>query len=271
MREITLIKERQKIALDILLFVKSFCEENDIHFFLAYGTLLGAVRHNGFIPWDDDVDVMMTRNEYRKLLKCLYKLDHPYYRLISMHNNLDYFAPLARFYDDRTLVIQEYGVDEKVSYGIYVDLFIIDKMPDDYAQAEILYNKALKIKLKWAMSVRKINSRSTTWLRYIFRVPISIFFKCIGYRHYLKKYDELAASFEKTNTKHEGIIVYGEGLEKEYFLSAMFENPSSVSFEGVEFKAPANVDLYLKQMYGDYMTLPPVEDRKIHPNKAYWK
>lgn len=271
MKAITELKERQKIALDILLFFKDFCKNNDIHFFLAYGTLLGAVRHKGFIPWDDDVDIMMTRKEYGKFLACLDKMTHPYYKFLSMHNNDRYFAPLAKLYDDRTLLIQNYGQDEKVDYGVYVDVYIIDKMPDDYKEAEAMYKMSTKIRNCWGMSVKKIGSKSSTWFRYIVRVPVSLFYKTIGYKHYLKKYDELASSFENEETKHAGIIIYGEGLKKEYFSVNMFINPSIVIFEGSEFYAPADVNSYLTQMYGEYMQLPPEGDRKIHPSKAFWK
>lgn len=271
MKAITDIKERQKIALDILLFFRDFCDKNDIQFFLAYGTLLGAVRHKGFIPWDDDVDIMMTRAEYKKLLACLNKLDHPYYKFLSMHNNEKYFAPLAKMYDDRTLLIQGYGQDEKVEYGIYVDVFIIDNLPDGYNEAEKLYKKSQRIRGQWGLSVRKLSVRSSSWLHYIVRVPVSLVYKALGYKYYLKKYDQLASSLENEDSNHAGIIIYGEGLKKEYCEKSMFSNPSIVSFEGVEFNAPADVDTYLTQMYGNYMQLPPEDDRKVHPCKVYWK
>ena len=268
---ITDIKERQNIALDILLFFKDFCSKNKIQFFLAYGTLLGAVRHKGFIPWDDDVDIMMTRAEYHRLLNSLDKMRHPYYKFLSMHNNELYFAPLAKLYDDRTLLIQEYGQDEKVTYGIYVDVFIIDNLPDDYDLAKALYQRSDRIRKKWALSIRSIRAKSSTLLRYLIRVPVSLMYKTIGYKHYLKKYDEFASSFENKDTKHAGVVIYGEGIKKEYFPIDMFENPSEVSFEEVSFNAPSNVDYYLTQMYGDYMTIPPEKDRKMHPSKAFWK
>ena len=271
MKAITDIKERQKIALDILLFFRDFCEKNSIHFFLAYGTLLGAVRHSGFIPWDDDVDIMMTRKEYRKFIACLDKMDHPYYKFLSMHNNEKYFAPLAKLYDDRTLLIQEYGQDEKVEYGVYVDVYIIDNLPDDYTQAEMLYRKSEKIRRNWGLSARQIKARSTTWLRYIIRVPVSLYYKLVGYKYYLKKYDQLASSLAEIQTDHAGIIIYGEGLKKEYFSVEMFDCPSHVYFEGIQFNAPKNVEIYLSQMYGNYMQLPPEGDRKVHPCKVFWK
>jgi lipopolysaccharide cholinephosphotransferase len=103
------------------------------------------------------------------------------------------------------------------------------------------------------------------------RVPVSLIYKALGYRYYLKKYDQLASSLKNDDTNHAGIIIYGEGLKKEYCEKGMFTNASKVSFEGVEFNAPADVDKYLTQMYGNYMQLPPEEDRKVHPSKTFWK
>lgn len=271
MQIINNLKERQKIALDVLLFFKAFCQENDIHFFLAYGTLLGAVRHKGFIPWDDDVDVMMTRTEYNKLLSNIGKMNHPYYKMISMHNDNRYFAPLAKLYDDRTLLKQEYGQDERVDYGIYIDLFIIDALPDDYNLAEKQYKRAEKERYLWGICTRKLSARSSSWIKHIARVPVALCLKAIGYRHFLKKYEKIAIEYNDKGTSHSGIIIYGEGLKKEYFSNELFNDPSCVTFEGVSFAAPSDVDYYLKQMYGAYMQIPPEEDRKIHPSKAYWK
>lgn len=271
MKVITDLKEKQSIAFGILKYFKEFCQKNNIQFFLAYGTLLGAARHKGFIPWDDDVDIMMLRSEYKKLLACMECNSHPYYKLLSMHNNIEYFAPLAKLYDDRTLLLQEYGQDEKVPYGVYIDVYIIDNMPDDYGQAAIQYKKAEGIRAKWGLSVKKISAKSSNVIRYIARVPVSLVMKMIGYKHFLKKYDELASQYDQIDTHHKGIIIYGEGLKKEYFEATMFLNPSIISFEGIEFAAPSDIHGYLTQMYGDYMTLPPVEQRKVHPNKVFWK
>ena len=271
MKAITDLKEEQRISFEILTYFKEFCQKNDIQFFLAYGTLLGAARHKGFIPWDDDVDIMMLRSEFRKLLKCMEKDTHPYYKLLSMHNNKEYFAPLAKLHDDRTLLIQEYGQDEKVPYGIYVDVYIIDNMPDDYKEAAKQYKKAEKIRANWGLSVKKISAKSSNIIRHFARVPISIVMKMIGYKHFLRQYDQHASQYDQDNTHHKGIIIYGEGLKKEYFDETMFLAPSKILFEGVEFSAPSDVHGYLTQMYGDYMKLPPVEQRKVHPNKVFWK
>lgn len=271
MKKITDLAERQKIALDVLLFFKFFCQENNIQFFLAYGTLLGAVRHKGFIPWDDDVDVMLTRTEYEKFISVWSNDKHPYFKFMSMDTDKDYFAPLAKMYDDRTVLIQEYGQIEKKKYGIYIDVYVIDRLPDDFDVASALYVKCQKVRNQWGMAVRKYSAPSKSFVNKIGRIPYMAYCKCIGSKFFMKKYNEMAQTYNRQSTAHSGIILYGEGIKKEYFQDKMFSKPSTVVFEGTEFSAPSDVDYYLTQMYGDYMKLPPEEERKVHPSKVYWK
>lgn len=270
MKAISDIKERQEIALGVLLYFREFCEQHHIQFFLAYGTLLGAVRHKGFIPWDDDVDVMLTRPEYEKFVRVWSNDEHPYYKFMSMETDKEYFAPLAKMYDDRTLVLQEYGQIEKKKHGIYIDVYVIDKLPDDFSVAATYYRKCQKVRKQWGMAVRKFSVPYSSVLHFIGRVPYMIYCKSFGSKFYMRKYNFLAQKYKNENTNHSGIVIYGEGLKKEFFEDKMFATPSIVEFQGTKFDAPSDVDAYLKQMYGDYMELPPVGERKIHPSKTFW-
>jgi lipopolysaccharide cholinephosphotransferase len=186
-----------------------------------------------------------------------------------MFNDNRYFAPLAKIYDDRTLILQKYGQREFVNYGIYVDIFIIDNIPDDSSEAERLYKKAERIRKYWGYSIKEFNAPSSSRMKKIARIPVIICHRLVGYKHYLKQYDKIARS--TTNSSRKGVIIYGEGVNKESFDSKMFESTSIVTFEGEHFKAPCCPDLYLHQMYGDYLKLPPENERKYHPSVAYWK
>lgn len=271
MRPITDIKERQSIALAVLLHFRDFCNANNIKYMLAYGTLLGAIRHKGFIPWDDDVDVMMTRYEYNKFIKLYNNNKQGRYKLLSMHTNKKYFAPLAKMYDDKTLLVQEYGQQEKIKYGIYIDIFIIDSIPNGDIEAAEFYNRAETWRFYWAMSVKKINSPSSSWHTKILRIPVIFLTHVIGYKYFLKKYDEHSSKYYNSHTDYAGIVIYGEGLAKEKMHWSLFQDLTNVVFENDFFLAPHNCESYLTQMYGDYLKLPKKEDRKIHPSKAYWK
>lgn len=271
MKDITDIKERQEIAFGVLLYFKEFCERHQIRFFLAYGTLLGAVRHKGFIPWDDDVDVMLTRAEYERFIRVWSNDIHPYYKFMSMETDEEYFAPLAKMYDDRTILLQEYGQIEKKKYGIYIDVYVIDKLPDDFTAASAYYKKCQTVRKQWGMAVRQYSAPYSSILHLIGRMPYMFYCKAYGPKYYMRKYKTLAQKYRDENTSHSGIVIYGEGIKKEFFEDRMFASPSIVEFDGHMFDAPSDVDFYLKQMYGNYMELPPVEERKVHPSKTYWK
>lgn len=271
MRQITDIKEKQHIALGVLRYFANFCDNNNVHYMLAYGTLLGAVRHKGFIPWDDDVDVMMLREDYNKFISLFKNDSHPYYKFISMHTNRDYFAPLAKLYDDRTLVMQEYGQIEKVPYGIYIDIFIVDRLPDNIQEAASFYKRSQRLRKAWGLSVRKFSTPSRNMVRKLLSIILMLPCKVMGFRLFLKKYDELACKYSGKFTSHGGVVIYGEGLKKEYLPISLFENLVDSQFENDLFKIPQQSEVYLAQMYGDYMKLPKEEDRKIHPCKTFWK
>lgn len=271
MRQITDIKEKQQIALGVLNFFADYCENNNIRYSLAYGTLLGAVRHKGFIPWDDDVDVMMLREEYEKFISRYDNDSHSYYKLLSMHTNRDYFAPLAKMYDDRTIVHQEYGQIERIPYGVYIDIFIVDKLPNNIQEASLFYKKSQRMRTAWGLSVRKFSAPSRNLLRRVTAALLMIPCKALGFRFFLKQYDRWASKYESENTSSAGIVLYGEGIEKEYMPLSFFNDVIDAPFEDSVFKIPLQYDAYLTQMYGDYMKLPREEDRKYHPGKSYWK
>lgn len=264
------IKEKQKIAYDILDYFASFCDNNELEYRLAYGTLLGAIRHKGFIPWDDDVDVMMTRGEYNKLVSLMKHQEHPYYKFLSMQTNKNYFAPLAKMYDDRTSLIQEYGQEEPTPYGVYIDIFIVDNLPDNEQEAENYYKKSVTLRLLWGMSIRQFSSKTKKVSSRFFRIPVMILCKLVGYKKWLRLYDNYASKYYG-NTRHAGIVLMGEGLKKEYHEIDMYHDYSLKEFNGRLYKCPKECDAYLTSMYGDYMTLPPVESRKVHLNRAFWK
>lgn len=270
MRIIDDIKEKQQIAYGVLDYFASFCESNGLEYRLAYGTLLGAIRHKGFIPWDDDVDVMMMREDYNKFVSLMTHQKHPYYKFLSMQNNKKYFAPLAKMYDDRTSLVQEYGQEEPTPYGVYIDIFIVDNLPDNKQEAVKYYKKSVTLRLLWGMSIRQFSSKTRKASNTLFRLPVMCLCKLVGYKRWLKIYDKYASKYFG-KTKHAGIILMGEGVNKEYHEVDMYYDYSLNEFNGRLYKCPKDSDAYLTSMYGDYMTLPPVEDRKIHLNKAYWK
>lgn len=271
MKQINTLDERHSILLGILVEFNSLCEQLGVQYMLAYGTLLGAVRHKGFIPWDDDVDIMMTREEYEKFIDRYHFEEDARYKFISKEIDSEYFSPLAKFYDDNTFLIQKYGQRENKNYGIYLDVFIIDSMPDNPREAERFVKKAENIRFLWAMSVKDFSAGSRNLFTKVARMPLIFFCRIVGQKFFMKKYDSLAQKYRDKGTNHCGVVIYGEGFKKEYFPNGLYDDIDNVEFEGYYFPAPRDFHSYLYQMYGDYMMIPKDCDRKVHPNDAFWK
>lgn len=256
------LEETKEIELDILLKFKAICEKYDIAYSLAYGTLLGAVRHNGFIPWDDDIDVMMQRKDYYRFLDVAKtELSESKYEIASMHNESNYFAPLAKMYDKTTRVYQLYGQKENVQIGLYIDIFILDELPT--VGAEQFYEEAQKLREKWALSARDIFSKhkSKNIIRDYLGNLVSLPFRIKGINYYRDKYDRFCASYNNMGNNEIAVIAYGEGLEKEKMTVDRMKESTTVIFEGYSFRAVNSPELYLRSMYGNYMMLPPVKNR----------
>lgn len=272
MREIT-NEEIQKIELDILAFIKKICDENNLRYYLAYGSLIGAIRHKGFIPWDDDVDIMMPRKDYLKLIDLIKKENQTRFKLVSVDTDPNFTAPLAKVIDTRTKLVQHYGLIEKVELGVYIDIFLLDGVSNDYDQALKYYDEAYYLYTVWQRadtkmfvpSQKKISS-FVYWLK-------NLRFKVRGYQYWLKKLELHNKRFDFDKSKYVSVLEAGTpGADRNVWPKSYFENTIDVPFEGIMFKAPKNYDEILRREYGDYMKLPPKEKRiSHHYSDIFWK
>ena len=137
MKEISL-NELRKIQIDILDKVHNFCIQNNITYFLSSGTLLGAIRHGGYIPWDDDIDLYMPRESYERFIN-IYKDDSHDTRVITLYNNKEYYYPFAKVEDTNSIVIE--NVPEKFNIGINIDIFPIDGVPNNLICRKFFFMK----------------------------------------------------------------------------------------------------------------------------------
>ena len=263
MHKLTL-SEIQQRELELLVKFDRICKENNLKYSLAYGTLIGAIRHNGFIPWDDDVDVLMPRGDYEKLLKIQYKDDECELRHFSFTNNYGY--PFAKLVDKNTIINEPWRTD--IQSGLFIDIFPFDYLDFNKGkQFERLSKKA--IFYQFLISVTNIKPFYYRRPHYIIRSFIAPFVKPFR-KVLLNKNDNLTKKAE--NGKYYGNIVYTE-LKKPILLdSELLKKTVEHTFENYKFSIMENFDYSLNSEYGDYMTPPPKEyQRNVHGLEAYYQ
>lgn len=263
-------KQIRSIQIEILKKTAEFCEKNKISYFLCGGTLLGAVRHQGYIPWDDDIDLMMIRSDFERFKK---EFEIPGYSLNDFESKgKDFTVPFVKIQKDGTL-LQESKIPG-MKTGINIDIFPIDGFPNDSEERKLHLNKLAKL-----IETIKLNNQIFSYQKYpVFwkSLLISLLFvfrKIIaGFSSTLRsceQLDRLAKKYDFKTADLAGIAVWGYG-SKEVCPKEVFIEQIELKFEDRMYAAPKDYHTYLSLVYGDYMELPPMEERKRnHPYNAY--
>ena len=260
--------EIKKIELDILIEFDKYCRKHNLTYFLCYGTLLGAVRHKGFIPWDDDIDVFMPRMDYERFLDetgynpINEKLLTVSYKKTKRKN----YNPFTKIVNKETVAYESWAAKKECS-GIWIDVFALDGFSDNI---NIDY-KLNKKRLFWRKVLFFSKSNfitSTNIVKRILKILIKPFTSFALKRIACRKIDKLAQRYSFENSSYVGCCQWGYGI-KERLDKSVF-NPIEIEFEGYHFFAPRNYDEYLKALYGNYMELPP-EDKRISHSIQAWK
>lgn len=259
------LEEIKKIELNILLSFKQFCEEHDLRYYLAGGTLLGAIRHRGFIPWDDDIDVCMPRKDYEIFIKEFDKF-HDYYKLKNLSKG-NFTAPFSKIVDLRTIIINKYNISD-IDTNLWIDVFPVDGLPNDIDEIADIYKKCDFYRKILMLNDAVLGEGKTTtrkYLKFILK-PIALLF---GKDRCVKNIENLAAKYPYEKSRYVGIITWGLYGIGERMPKCEFEKGVLVDFEGYKFRAFSCWDSYLKGLYGNYMQLPPIEKRVTHEMVAY--
>ena len=264
------LKKVQQTELGILKDFIKVCDENNLTWFGDAGSGIGALRHKGFIPWDDDVDIMMTRKQYEKFLEHVAELDKKYILVQPLTDK--YFCKNPKIFKVNTQYIEISNAGVESFSMLFIDVFIIENMPVSRLKRKILgkiYDfsyKGASVCVDYLYPSPPIlqKSKENIELRkyYKLRRRIGFLFCHLGgLKFYLKLVDKIANKSKETG-------FYGVpsaiSYEREVFEKEMFEDIIKVDFCGYRFKAPANYDHYLKNLYGDYMEIPPLEKRELH-------
>lgn len=258
-----ILRKVQMVQLEIAKEIKRVCEEIGINYFLTDGSLIGAIRHKGFIPWDDDLDMGMKREEYDKFLELAPKLLSPKYELIQWRKNKGYAHPMAKVVKNGTIFLEGTRGDSE-NKGIWVDIFPFDHYCDDDKEAQknahlrTYYKGIIRAKCKYATwkTDNKIN-----WAKYFKNVPfrvLSIFYDKIAVA---EKFDKISKKYNNIKTKR--CYENGPGHNAEVIIPAEYiDKFVETEFEDTTFKIPAEYDAYLRLQFGDYMKLPPESQRR---------
>ena len=256
MKEIS-TEEQKNILLDVLIYIDKICRDNGINYSLGEGTLLGAVRHKGFIPWDDDIDLLMERKDVEKFLSVHKDGRYKMYTPVMDGSN----CYVYRLTDPNT-VIEKNG---KLSHGLWVALTPIDNIPDE----SNLWKKMRKKVHFWIELCHQKKTRVYAGRR-IVRMVKKVFFHFVSIKTLYNRLESQLTKYNGTQTQRKQKL----NIHREPFIipSIVFDGYIDLEFEGRKFMAISHYHDYLSQMYGDYMTPPPIEQRVAkHSFKAYFK
>lgn len=260
------LRQLQRVQLEILKDIIRVCEGHDIRYFLAYGTLLGAVRHQGPIPWDDDIDICMTRADYEKFAAIADReLSEPY-ELVSMKRNLDYPMSLAKVQKKGTKFIDQSFEHSKFRMGVFVDVFVYDYVSDDAAEA---LKQARKCNFLDKVIILQA-SRNPIQAREGFIADVlSVVYRIGHYVLQLIPREWLFRIFvreqQKFKDKPTNTVIFLDDLSGDRTKATVDELFPTVplTFSGVTVQAPKEYDRLLRRQFGDYMKLPP-EDKRVN-------
>lgn len=255
-RELTL-EEIKKISLDILVDVANYCSKNNITYYLACGTLLGCIRHKGFIPWDDDIDIMMPRPDYEKFIS-EYKGK---YIVLSPNQGMYYYG---KVYDQNTITFEK-GMDYKKHnpIGISIDVFPLDGMS---GRTEDLDN-SLK-KSKFLETLLRLSNQPIFYRKNPIKCVNRIIPRLIGRKNIVKLIERNSKKYPYESSNY--VIRYKHTPNGNNFILPKKEYEiSKGTFEGHIFNIPSGYDKWLTSFFGDYKKLPPEDKRIIHIRNSY--
>lgn len=270
MKELTMSDIKSE-ELKILASFDAFCKDNHLKYSLAGGTLLGAIRHNGFIPWDDDIDLIMPRKDYEEFIQ-KYSSSQQHFKLVHYTTNANYPYPFAKIVSPRTYLYETFLLEQfqLPEMGIWVDIFPSDYIENPTNRIYWFKQHIYRVLLRYRTN-SDLTPRTNLFHRYFKAILVYLI-----RNHYsnalpiIKGINRLAQSVAKAKTKKMGCLVWGY-KKKEICNSSLWDDLTTYKFENLYVKGFKN-DEYLHNLYGDYMQLPPKSERIPHHEfKAFWR
>ena len=259
-------QEIREIIFSMLLKLAEYCDKKGLRYYLCAGTLLGAVRHRDFIPWDDDVDIFMPRPDYMRLHSLLKEeYIETYYQLRSniMGNSV---IPFAKIVDTRTVAVTKFNNLDNV---LWIDIFPLDGAPSDEKQCRKLLEKAKRWRSLFSYSAANFGTGITKW-KATAKLPLLLIAHMVGCEKCAERLSKIANTYKFDESDYIAEIVWTVGKQDRLKKSEYLEYVD-LEFHGHMFHAPACWDRYLQNIYGDYMKLPQKSKRYSHCIEAYWR
>lgn len=264
------LDEKKKIMLNMLAFLHGVCENHEINYFLWDGSLLGAIRHKGFIPWDDDIDIAMRRQDYEKFIKIFSnEYINEKYELLHIGNTQGYYLSFAKLVDKSTILIEE--VENPIEMGVYLDIFPLDNLGNNYEEAKKFLNKIRRLTKLLLLKNLTSNRKRSFYKNIIIKAGKIIAGliereKLILYINNICKKNSLVQS-----DRYVGNAVASTYGERDIMKKEWIENTILVPFETLKVFVPEEYDAILSHEYGEYMKFPPEDKRITHHSNKVWK
>ena len=257
----------QEKELEILKVIISIIEKHNLRYYSIGGTTLGAVRHKGFIPWDDDIDIALPRKDYEQLRSILPKELPVGLQFLDYDNVKSNLFMFSKVHDVNTSYIAKYTENCPEFYtGVFVDIMPLDGMPRDFAKRKKIIRHLRKL-LFWNIRVRPIPTKTDTVLKrikYIYRRFLRLFFRYNFFSDALQKYAEKYDFDASECVCYDYYAELKNAESRIVFEREDFDQIIKLPFETIDINVPKGYDRYLKTYFGDYMKLPPIEQQVSH-------
>jgi lipopolysaccharide cholinephosphotransferase len=267
MRKLIGKSQIRAIQTDILKYVDAFCRENHIQYFLAGGTLLGAVRHQGYIPWDDDIDIAMPREDYMRFIE-IFDGSNADLEVLSSHKDPAFPYTFAKVSNRNTCLVENTRLQYPM--GVNIDVFPIDGLPDDIETSNKHFSQIQFYRN--VLILKGLNpGKGRKFIKEVFIHFVRLCTFCVQYRYLVRRINQIAMKYSYRDCKYAAVTVHGYG-KRERVEKSIFNQTEEMLFEGKYFRVPVGYDQWLSALYGEYMKLPP-EDKRVthHDFTVYWK
>lgn len=263
------------IITDVLRAFQEICKQHQLTYYAIGGTAIGAVRHHGIIPWDDDIDVGMPRPDFERFLEICRTTDLGNYELVSIDTCPDYYLPFPKFCNRNTTLVEHAHIP--CAIGLFIDIFPLDSTSNDTAEVEQLVRRYKKLQNRFeAVSTHYsffeymlLLTTPHEWGRFVYKT-LGFFCRKAMKRYLLRKFRSICTKYPYGTTNH--LINYGGAYgTRELFTKHIVDGePINMPFDAISVDLMPGYDEYLRNVYGDYMQMPPEEKRVGHHLKAFY-